>query len=79
MLVVVADHTKWGVRGLSRIADLARADVVVSDGGLAAVARATIAGYGVELLIASARRQGQLDGPRRRLRAGLLPGADALA
>jgi DeoR/GlpR family transcriptional regulator of sugar metabolism len=57
-VVVVADHTKWGVRGLSRIADLARADTVVSDQGLAAVARTTLAGYGVEVLIASTRRQG---------------------
>ena len=68
-VVVVADHTKWGVRGLSRIADLSRADVVVSDGGLAPVARTTIAGFGVEILIASARRQGSR-WPRRRRRAG---------
>ena len=30
-LVVVADHTKWGVRGLSRIAGLEDVDVFVSD------------------------------------------------
>jgi len=33
-LVVVADHTKWGVRGLSRIAGLEKIDVFVSDHGL---------------------------------------------
>ena len=33
-VVVVADHTKWGIRGLSRIADLDEADVFVTDAGL---------------------------------------------
>ena len=33
-VVVVADHTKWGVRGLSRIAHLDEAHALVSDGGL---------------------------------------------
>jgi DeoR family fructose operon transcriptional repressor len=33
-LVVVADHVKWGVRGLSRIAGLEDVDVFVSDPGL---------------------------------------------
>ncbi|HWS58283.1 MAG TPA: DeoR/GlpR family DNA-binding transcription regulator [Actinotalea sp.] len=33
-LIVVADHTKWGVAGLSRIADLADVDVLISDDGL---------------------------------------------
>ena len=41
-LVVVADHTKWGVRGLSRIAGLDEVDVFVSDQGLDADARAAI-------------------------------------
>jgi DeoR/GlpR family transcriptional regulator of sugar metabolism len=31
---VVADHTKWGVVGISTIADLEDADVVVTDSGL---------------------------------------------
>ena len=35
-VVVVADHTKWGVRGLVSIARLEDADVLVSDGGLSA-------------------------------------------
>jgi DeoR/GlpR family transcriptional regulator of sugar metabolism len=33
-LAVVADHTKWGVVGISTIADLEDADVVVTDSGL---------------------------------------------
>ena len=32
--IVVADHTKWGVRGLSRIAGLDEVHVFVSDAGL---------------------------------------------
>ena len=39
-LVVVADHTKWGVRGLSRIAGLEDVDVFVSDSRPATQARA---------------------------------------
>ena len=35
-LAVVVDHTKWGVRGLSRMAQLGEAQVLVSDDGLGA-------------------------------------------
>ena len=56
-LVVVADHTKWGIRGLSRIADLDEADVFVSDSGLDRAARATIGQHVERLLIASSRAQ----------------------
>jgi DeoR/GlpR family transcriptional regulator of sugar metabolism len=38
-LVVVADHTKWGNVGLSTIARLDQADVLVSDAGLDRAAR----------------------------------------
>jgi len=38
-LVVVADHTKWGVIGLSSFARLEQADVMVTDAGLAGEAR----------------------------------------
>jgi len=34
-VVVVADHSKWGVVGLSKIADLDRIDVLICDDGLA--------------------------------------------
>jgi DeoR/GlpR family transcriptional regulator of sugar metabolism len=38
--VVVADHTKWGVVGLSSFAELDRVDTLVTDAGLPAQARA---------------------------------------
>ena len=38
-LVVVADHSKWGVIGISSIARLDQADVLVTDAGLAPEAR----------------------------------------
>jgi DeoR/GlpR family transcriptional regulator of sugar metabolism len=51
-LVVVADHTKWGVRGLSRIAGLEDIDVFVSDHGLDRTARATIGEHAERVVIA---------------------------
>jgi len=54
-VIVVADHTKWGVRGLSRIADLSVADTIVSDTGLSPEARAAVKEQGIELLLASVR------------------------
>jgi DeoR/GlpR family transcriptional regulator of sugar metabolism len=56
-LIVVADHTKWGVRGLSRIAGLDDVDVLVSDGGLSAVARAAIREHTDGLVIATGSRR----------------------
>ncbi len=41
-LVVVADHTKWGTVGLSRIARLDDASVLVTDDGIDAAARRTL-------------------------------------
>jgi DeoR/GlpR family transcriptional regulator of sugar metabolism len=41
-LAVVADHTKWGVVGISTIASLEDADVVVTDAGLHADAVAVL-------------------------------------
>jgi DeoR/GlpR family transcriptional regulator of sugar metabolism len=41
-LVVVADHTKWGVVGISSIARLDEADVLVTDAGLPDEARPVI-------------------------------------
>ena len=61
-VVVVADHTKWGVRGLSRIAHLDQAHVLVSDDGLAADARTVIAEHVETLMIApsgATRRKAQ--------------------
>jgi DeoR/GlpR family transcriptional regulator of sugar metabolism len=69
-VVVVADHTKWGVRGLSRIASLDEADVLVSDSGLGAEARAVLEEHVGELVVASvpnrsrSRSAGSGDGRR---------------
>lgn len=41
-VVVTADHTKWGVRGLSRIARLEDASMLVTDDGLAGDAQAAL-------------------------------------
>ncbi|HEY8373685.1 MAG TPA: DeoR/GlpR family DNA-binding transcription regulator [Pseudonocardiaceae bacterium] len=51
-LVVVADHTKWGVVGLSTIADLDEADVLVSDEKLAEDAREELTERVGELMLA---------------------------
>jgi DeoR/GlpR family transcriptional regulator of sugar metabolism len=61
-LVVVADHTKWGIRGLSRIAGLDDVDVFVSDQGLDRAARTTIGQHAKRLLIASSRAQRDVRG-----------------
>ena len=41
-LVVVADHTKWGVVGISSIADLEEADTLITDVGLDAASVAVL-------------------------------------
>jgi DeoR/GlpR family transcriptional regulator of sugar metabolism len=38
-LIVVADHTKWGVIGISSIARLSQADMLITDDGLEPDAR----------------------------------------
>ena len=55
-LVVLADHTKWGVIGLSAMAALTDASILVSDSGLTPEAREVIEGTVGELIIAD--RQG---------------------
>ncbi|WP_203667307.1 DeoR/GlpR family DNA-binding transcription regulator [Cellulomonas pakistanensis] len=49
-VTVLADHTKWGVVGLARIAALEEVDVVVTDTGLPEPARAVLADAGCALL-----------------------------
>ena len=51
-LVVVADHTKWGVIGISSIARLDQADVLISDIGLTPDARAALSSEVRELVLA---------------------------
>jgi DeoR/GlpR family transcriptional regulator of sugar metabolism len=53
-VVVTADHTKWGVRGLSRMATLEDVDIVVSDGGLSPEARTTLEEADVKVVLAPA-------------------------
>ncbi|QZN84959.1 DeoR/GlpR family DNA-binding transcription regulator [Cellulomonas sp. C5510] len=50
-VTVLADHTKWGVVGLARIASLTEVDVLVSDDALPAPARAVLADSGCTLLV----------------------------
>jgi DeoR/GlpR family transcriptional regulator of sugar metabolism len=51
-LVVTADHTKWGVTGVSTIARLERADTVISDSDLADEARQVLREAAGELILA---------------------------
>lgn len=51
-LVVVADHTKWGLVGLSAFASLDEAAVLVTDDGLPYEAREVLRGSVGELIIA---------------------------
>jgi DeoR/GlpR family transcriptional regulator of sugar metabolism len=57
-LVVLADHTKWGVVGLSRMAALSDASILVSDSGLTTEACEVLAGTVGELIIADRRESG---------------------
>jgi len=50
-LVVVADSSKWGVIGISSIARLDQADVLVTDAGLTAEARAALTSAVRELIV----------------------------
>jgi DeoR/GlpR family transcriptional regulator of sugar metabolism len=50
-LVVLADHTKWGTVGLSTIARLSDADMVITDDGLSEEAIDTLSEHVEELLL----------------------------
>jgi DeoR/GlpR family transcriptional regulator of sugar metabolism len=60
-LVVLADHTKWGVIGLSAMAALKDASILVSDSGLTPEAREVIEGTVGELIIADRQDSGSAD------------------
>jgi DeoR/GlpR family transcriptional regulator of sugar metabolism len=53
-LVVLADNTKWGIVGISTIADLDEANVLVTDDGIAEDARELLEDRVGELIIARA-------------------------
>jgi len=55
-LAVVADHTKWGVLGISTIANLEDADVLVTDDGLPQDAAGLLADRVGELIVVAADR-----------------------
>jgi DeoR/GlpR family transcriptional regulator of sugar metabolism len=55
-LAVVVDHTKWGVRGLSRMAALGEAHVLVSDDGLGEEARTILGEHVGRLIVAPTAR-----------------------
>jgi DeoR/GlpR family transcriptional regulator of sugar metabolism len=57
-LVVVADHSKWGVIGISSIARLDQADVLITDAGLQPDARAVLSEAVRELIVVEARVPG---------------------
>lgn len=50
-LVVVADHSKWGVIGISSIARLDQADVLITDSGIGDEARTTLGNAVRELVV----------------------------
>jgi len=50
-LVVVADSTKWGVVGLSSMADLSKASALITDTGLSVTARQSLAEHVDELVL----------------------------
>jgi len=57
--VVVADHTKWGVIGLSSIARLDQADVLISDAGLSPAARETLSSHIREVIVVEPRQSAE--------------------
>lgn len=50
-LVVLADHTKWGVIGVSSIARLEQADTLITDAGIGAEARVALAAAVGDLVV----------------------------
>jgi DeoR/GlpR family transcriptional regulator of sugar metabolism len=56
-VVVIADHTKWGVRGLSRFARLEEAHVLITDNGLPPEARTVLGEHIAEVIVAPVRRR----------------------
>src|SRR5436190_9648710 len=69
-VVVVADHTKWGVRGLSRIARLDEVHVLISDSGLPEEARTLLSEHVQQVVVAPLRgrrraRNASFDGDGR--------------
>ena len=62
LAVVVADHTKWGVRGLSKTARLDEAHVLVSDYGLSSDAQTILAEHIDRVIVAPPQRRDRARG-----------------
>jgi DeoR/GlpR family transcriptional regulator of sugar metabolism len=78
-LVVAADHTKWGVVGLSSIARLDEAQVLITDSGLPLEARQVLASAVPELVIVDQAGPGVPGGlEESRNRVASLAGASVL-
>ncbi len=54
-VVVLADHTKWGTRGLAQIAPLERADLVISDTRLPDDAQDLLRSLGIDVALVATR------------------------
>lgn len=77
-LVVLADHTKWGTVGISSMARLADAHIVITDAGLPEDARAVLAEQVDELVIAIPDPAGPV-APRRAAEAAAEGGTTGAA
>ena len=67
-VLVVADHSKWGIVGLSTIATLDQVDVLVTDADLDPTARRTVSQQVGQLVIAPAPHRRRPRPPHRRHR-----------
>ncbi len=76
LLVVVADHTKWGVVGLSSFARLDQADILITDWGLDGAAREALAGHVRQLIVAEPRAGALSHPPMPGGSLGILEGRD---
>ena len=70
-LVITADHTKWGVSGVSTMARLSRADVVISDRRLDAAAQTILRAEVGELILAALDAEAEAAEPAAPRRASL--------
>lgn len=61
-LVVLADHSKWGVIGISSIARLEQANTLVTDAGIPDDARELLSSVVGELIVAGTNRSAGLNG-----------------
>nr|BFE82187.1 hypothetical protein GCM10020093_047880 [Planobispora longispora] len=59
-LVVPADHSKWGTVGISTIAALSEAHVIISDSGLPDDAREELSAQAGELIVAEPERESRV-------------------